>query len=67
MNLCFVDAEKWSRMPSEEDIASAAQATAAGGINVVRVNDGESALNKIKENRKVRHPGERVAEWTIQN
>ncbi len=44
-----VDADKWSRMPSEEDIASTAQAIEARGIKIIRVKDGEAALEKIKE------------------
>jgi hypothetical protein len=44
-----IDANKWSRMPSEADIASTVQAIEARGIKVLRVKDGETALGKIKE------------------
>lgn len=44
-----VDAEKWSRMPSEEEIASAVSAIEGRGIRVLRVKSGELALDKIKE------------------
>lgn len=44
-----VDVERWSRMPSEEKIASTVSAIEGRGINVSRVESGEAALNKIKE------------------
>jgi L-lactate utilization protein LutB len=44
-----VDANKWSRVPSEEEIASAVLAIEARGIKVLRAKDGEAALEKIKE------------------
>ncbi len=44
-----VDSERWSRMPSEETIASSVQSIEKRGIKVLRVKDGEGALAKIKE------------------
>lgn len=44
-----VDANKWSRMPSEENIATTVQVVEARGIKVLRVKDGKAALEKIKE------------------
>ncbi len=43
-----VDAERWSRMPSEEDIASTIKAVEMRGIKVLRTKDGKLALEKIK-------------------
>ncbi len=44
-----VDAEKWSHMPSEDEIASAVLAIEGRGIRVFRGKDGAFALDKIKE------------------
>jgi nitrogen regulatory protein PII-like uncharacterized protein len=45
-----IDPEKWSSMPSEEDIESAAHNIEdKANIKVVRVPDGNAALEKIKE------------------
>jgi hypothetical protein len=45
-----VDPKKWNRMPSEEDIALAAQAIEEKvNIKVVRVSEANAALDKIKE------------------
>jgi nitrogen regulatory protein PII-like uncharacterized protein len=45
-----VDPKKWSKMPSEEDIASAARAIEEkANIKVIRVSDGKAALEKIKD------------------
>jgi hypothetical protein len=45
-----IDTEKWSRMPSEADIESAAHNIEdKSNIRVIRVPDGNAALEKIKE------------------
>ena len=44
-----VDAVRWSRIPSEQVIASAAAAIDARGIRVLRAKDGPEALSRIKE------------------
>jgi hypothetical protein len=44
-----VDPKKWSRIPSEQDIAATVAALEKSNITVIRVKDGASALEKIKE------------------
>jgi hypothetical protein len=44
-----VDPEKWSRIPSEQDIAASVAALEKNNIIVIRVKDGVAALEKIKE------------------
>lgn len=43
-----VDPEKWSRIPSEQDIAASVAALEKNNIKVIRVGDGVTALEKIK-------------------
>lgn len=44
-----IDSEKWNRMPSDNEVAATVKAIEVRGIRVLRVGDGESALDKIKE------------------
>ena len=44
-----VDPEKWSRIPSEQDIAVSVAALEKNNITVFRVKDGVTTLEKIKE------------------
>ncbi len=44
-----VEAKKWNRMPSQEEIASVVPAIEGRGIKVHREKSGEDALDKIKE------------------
>lgn len=45
-----IDAEKWNRMPSEEDITATVRAVQERtNVKVIRVFDGNAALEKIKE------------------
>ncbi len=43
-----VDAKRWSRMPSEEDIASTIKAVEMRGIKVLRTKDGKLAQEKSR-------------------
>jgi hypothetical protein len=52
-----VDPEKWSRIPSEQDIAATVAALEKGNIKVIRVKDGAGALEKISD---LIHPGSEV-------
>lgn len=44
-----VDPAKWSRIPSEQDIAATVAALEKNSIAVIRVKDGVAALEKTKE------------------
>jgi hypothetical protein len=44
-----VDPEKWSHIPSEQDIATTVAALEKGNIRVIRVKDGARALEKISD------------------
>lgn len=44
-----VDPEKWSRIPSEEDISATVAALVKGNIRAIRVRDAAKALEKIDE------------------
>jgi L-lactate utilization protein LutB len=44
-----VDASRWNRIPSEQDIMSSVKAIEARGIEVLRAKDGPEALARIKE------------------
>ena len=44
-----VDPEKWSRIPSEQDIAVSVAALEKNNVTVIRVKDSVAALEKIKE------------------
>jgi hypothetical protein len=44
-----IDAGKWSQIPTEEVITSTAKAIEDRGIEVLRVQDGNQALAKIKD------------------
>ncbi len=44
-----VDAKRWSRIPSEQDIASSVKAIEARGVEVLRARDGPEALARIKD------------------
>jgi L-lactate utilization protein LutB len=44
-----IDSIKWSRIPAEQEISQTIKAIEMRGINVLRVQDGSQALDKIKE------------------
>lgn len=44
-----VDPERWSRIPSEPEIAASVAALEKNNIKVVRAKDGAAAIEKIKE------------------
>lgn len=43
-----VDAARWSRMPTDEELAEAVDAISLRGIKVILVNDAAEALEKLK-------------------
>ncbi|WP_348304941.1 lactate utilization protein [Methanothrix sp.] len=44
-----LDTEKWNQIPEEQVIAATVKAIEEGGIEVIRLRDGNQALAKIKE------------------
>ena len=44
-----LDSAKWNRIPSKQNIALAVKSIEARGIEVLRIQDGDQALSKIKE------------------